>query len=1031
MIDPLRGPASRSGGGRQFRLPALDSEPGSDDEEGEEELDSAGSSVFVDRITVYKHHHSDVPTTPPFNVGYKEISQSPDPISTSRSCDILDQVGTDVKDEEISLANTGSDIPGQYHSGHGPWQSVIAYDACTRLCLNAWARGCMEAPIFLENECELLRDSFGLQHILLQSEEELLAKRSSGPVSLRAASKPKQTIGKMKVQVRKVRMSMDMPSRCRFPLCKNSKLKIESLRRRMSNLRSSLSVGARQMQNVQVVPHASANDSLSKHTLAYLYAGAQYIKQVPQFLKIGAASLRNNSSYVAIKEAYSCHLKLKSVTEEDTVQMEPGSGETHVFFPDSIRDNLLIEVSDSKGKFCGRALVQFASIEDDPSSKVRWWPIYSEPEHRLVGRVLLHVDYTTVTDDHCCVQCGFVAETVAYDMVLEVALKVQNFHQKSLLLHGSWKWLLAEFASYYGVPDAYTKLRYLSYVMDVATPTANCLVLVHDFLLPVISKSRSKNPLSHQERRILGKIEEKSEQILAFLFENYKSLDENSPSGLVESFSSSGSPAPALVPAIKLYTLLNDLSPEAQLKLYGYFQVAAKARSKRHLLETEEFVSSNSGGTLMDDVTLSHAYQKMKTLCSNFSREIYTDIEICEHHVLPSFIDLPNISASIYSVELSGRLRAFLVACPPVRPCPPVADLVIATVDFEKDLASWNICPVKEGVDAKELFHSYIISWIKDMRLALFQSCKVDKVKWSGVHTQQLTTPFVDEMYDRLKDTLKEYEVIIRLWPEYTSVLENAIAEVEKAVIEALEKHYVDILDPLKDRMITKKYGLKYVQKIAKLHSFNSYTVPDELGIFLNTMKRLLDVLWPNIEIELKSWSLSTPAQNTVAGERLSEVTVLLKDKFKSYLHAVVEKISDNTLTQSATKPKKIILDSKDDVMESDIRNRVQPLKDHLVQTINHLHKVFEGRVFVSVCRGYWDYMGQDVLSFLESQRENRSCYRGARVTVSILDEIFASQMQLLLGNSLLEKDLEPPRSIAEVHSLLSKDAPILDTSYF
>lgn len=41
-----------------------------------------------------------------------------------------------------------------------------------------------------------------------------------------------------------------------------------------------------------------------------------------------------------------------------------------------------------------------------------------------------------------------------------------------------------------------------------------------------------------------------------------------------------------------------------------------------------------------------------------------------------------------------------------------------------------------------------------------------------------------------------------------------------------------------------------------------------------------------------------------------------------------------------------------------------------------------------------------------------------------ILDDAFASQMQQLLGNTLQEKDLEPPRSIMEVRSILCKDAP-------
>lgn len=42
---------------------------------------------------------------------------------------------------------------------------------------------------------------------------------------------------------------------------------------------------------------------------------------------------------------------------------------------------------------------------------------------------------------------------------------------------------------------------------------------------------------------------------------------------------------------------------------------------------------------------------------------------------------------------------------------------------------------------------------------------------------------------------------------------------------------------------------------------------------------------------------------------------------------------------------------------------------------------------------------------------------------MQILDDTFASQMQQLLGNALQEKDLEPPRSIMEVRSMLCKDA--------
>ncbi|XP_077249880.1 uncharacterized protein LOC143889519 [Tasmannia lanceolata] len=1015
----------------------------------------------------------DVPSAPPFRGSGQDIKQGVAQVGASRTCgtpqiansnnssikrdpniakSMPSGVGTDdniesglpdqcVRDtffgtEAVSSGALPARVPTFHASGQGPWYAVLAYDACVRLCLNSWARGCMEAPIFLENECALLRTAFGLQQILLQSEEELLAKRSTELVSEGAAPKPKKTIGKMKVQVRKVKMSPDMPPGCSFSSLKPpSALRWESLRYRVSSLKSTLSSGWEALRNIHVLPHTPANASFSQHSLAYVHASAQYIKQVSSLLKIGVNTLRNSSSDDIVQETYSCLLRLKSSTEEDAIRMQPGSGETHVFFPDSLGDDLIVEVYDSKGKSSGRVLAQVVTIAE--GVKLKWWPIYREPEHELVGRLQLYINYTTSSDENSSLKCGSIAETVAYDLLLEVAMKVQHFQQRNLLLHGPWKWLLTEFASYYGVSDEYTKLRYLSYVMDVATPTDDCLTLVHDSLLPVILKSRSKSTLSHQENRILGEIKEQIEEILALAFENYKSLDESSLSGVMDVFRpATGSPAPALVPAMKLYALLHDiLSPEAQLKLCSYFQVAAKKRSRRHLIETDEFVAGNGEGTLVDAVTHSTAYQKTKELCLNIRNEVYTDIEIHEQHVLPSFIDLPNISASIYSVELCNRLRAFLVACPPSSPSQPVADLVIATADFQRDLDSWKICSVKGGVDAKELFHLYIIHWIQDKRLSLLESCKLDKVKWSGVATQHSTTPFVDDMYDRLKETMNEYEIIICRWPEYTFVLENALADVEKAVVDALEKQYADVLAPLKDALTPMKFSLKYVQKLAKRNSIHPYTVPEELGILLNTLKRLLDVLLPKIETQLRSWGSCIPSPDggsAVAGDCLHEVTVMLRSKFRNYIDAVVEKLAENTRLQGETKLKKIIKDSKETVIESDIRNKMQPLKDQLIKTINHLHTVFETHVFVQICRGYWDRMGQDVLSFLKNRKENRSWYKSSRITVAILDDTFASQMEQLLGNTLQEKDLEPPGSTMEVRSMLCKDAPNhRDSNYY
>ena len=77
------------------------------------------------------------------------------------------------------------------------------------------------------------------------------------------------------------------------------------------------------------------------------------------------------------------------------------------------------------------------------------------------------------------------------------------------------------------------------------------------------------------QNRVLGETKDQIEQILALVFENYKSLDESSLSGIMEVFRpASGLAAPALEPAVKLYTLLHDiLTPEAQNTLCHYFQV--------------------------------------------------------------------------------------------------------------------------------------------------------------------------------------------------------------------------------------------------------------------------------------------------------------------------------------------------------------------------------------------------------------------------------------------------------------------------
>ncbi|KAI3839674.1 hypothetical protein MKX03_011294 [Papaver bracteatum] len=279
-------------------------------------------------------------------------------------------------------------------------------------------------------------------------------------------------------------------------------------------------------------------------------------------LRCCLSNLRSTSSSRVRQETYTCICRPKSSNDDKPVRMQLGPGQTHLF----------------PGKYCGCVVAQIDTFIEEPvGAKVRWFPIYHDPEHELVGRMHLFIKYNIDESGDC--ECGSVAETVAYDFVLEVATKAQHFQQRNMVLHGEWKWLLTEFASCYGISDAYARLRYLSYVMDVATPTADWLILVYDLLYPIKMEGSARSILSHQENRILGEIEGQLEHILSLAFENYKALDESSLSGLKDDFRpGTGSPVLALAPSIKLYNRLHDIiSPDTQLKICRYFQAIADA----------------------------------------------------------------------------------------------------------------------------------------------------------------------------------------------------------------------------------------------------------------------------------------------------------------------------------------------------------------------------------------------------------------------------------------------------------------------
>ncbi|XP_070037538.1 uncharacterized protein [Nicotiana tomentosiformis] len=869
-------------------------------------------------------------------------------------------------------------FPSRYDTSQNGWQVLLAYDACIRLCLNAWARGCVEAPEFLRDECQLLRSAFCLQKLLLQPRGMQTTERINNGQTL--PLKVRKLVGKVRVEVRKLR----------------------------------------------IIPKRKLKSTNSMRGAISMQAGAEYVRHVSSLVKNGINSLKIHSFLLTSEESLRCLVLLKSSMEDtkfepnSAVMLQPGSGDHHDFFPENQGDALLLEVQDMKRSTLGRTSIPISAVTDSNNDKIRWWPIYHD-DNECVGKVQLSINCTLTTDETTQVKSGPIAETLAYDLLLEASMRAQQFSTRSLRSEGPWNWLLTEFSEYYGVSDTYTKLRYLSYVMDVATPTKDCLELIHELLVPVM-KARSDKSLTRQEKSLLLDCETEVGSLLATVFENYKSLDENCSTGLADiSAPVAETAAPALAPAVQVYTLLHDiLAQDAQMTLRNYIQIAAAKRCRKHMVETDEFLSTNLDGFVMDSVTITTAYSKMKNLCSRISNEIQADIKIHNQHILPSSIDLTSITASVYSTELCKRLKNFLAAWPPSSPSLHVNELLIAAADFERNLDSWNISRVQGGVDSRGLFHSYIMVWIEDMQLHLLELCKAEKVLWSGVITNYSTSPFAEEMFEKTKQMLTEYEVVINRWPQYTVILENAVANVERAIIKAIEKQYNDILTPLKDS-IPKKLGMQ-VQKLARRQSTTLYSIPNQLGTFLNTIKRILDVLHCQLEDILKSWASYLPAngeKKSTFGEQLNGVTVLLRTKYKNYMQAIIIKLATNMQANRCTRLQRILEETKEADGEAEIRERMQLLNSQLSDSISNLKEVFTSGIFVAICRGFWDKMGQIILKFLEGRKENRVWYSGFYHALGILDDIFASQMQRLQGNALQEKDIEPPRSIVEARAIL------------
>ncbi|GJP57956.1 hypothetical protein CLOP_g19781, partial [Closterium sp. NIES-67] len=122
------------------------------------------------------------------------------------------------------------------------------------------------------------------------------------------------------------------------------------------------------------------------------------------------------------------------------------------------------------------------------------------------------------------------------------------------------------------------------------------------------------------------------------------------------------------------------------------------------------------------------------------------------------------------------------------------------------------------------------------------------------------------------------------------------------------------------------------------------------LGVYLNTIKRMLETLRPTVELRMRKWVANTPPAEVLFGEMLSEVTVELRTTYRATLQGVVEKLYENTQLGRTTSLKRVLKEVRPQAGD-DMTSKLQPLSALIGSLLAQADAVLSSRVFMGTAR--------------------------------------------------------------------------------
>eukprot|EP00210_Caulerpa_lentillifera_P009479 g9039.t1 len=458
---------------------------------------------------------------------------------------------------------------------------------------------------------------------------------------------------------------------------------------------------------------------------------------------------------------------------------------------------------------------------------------------------------------------------------------------------------------------------------------------------------------------------------------------------------------------------------------------------QRQRAETSHFYDSNK----------KKAYRHIERLASALQVEIEKDHNIQDCGFLPSFVNLPALSASIFSELFLTKLEEIFLTMAPRELTNEGVDMFIKIRELQGHFVNsastrHKVSPLVTEMlivieSEMERFERLIHSWHE---LGISLECVVSRV------LRDLTC-FVSEQNGVKVVTNPIYSPFKSGNGDYQSV---------GGLLHRHQRHQSRLQTPNQNRMS------QWQQTYAPLHCFQIHGIDSREAILLNSLRYLLGAV-PDLEHKLRSWCtmnkrdngssrVNLMQQQTNGPEIGAQFAQLVKELRTDYSHATVhccERMAEEITQHPQHMIGNILYEASafqtTNVQESpgpfednlfNVDERMEPLFETLSHLSENLERAVDPRVLVTLLRGLWEHLGEDLYIFVENLHEGHNfqeawkCRQNAKQVANALNEWFRGALTHLVGHDLTSKDLDLPLHASMTQKLLADNSSAINVSY-